>query len=64
MNPLYWTLQAMTVYGGSFIQSLAAAARNADSENLAKIKAAWPEYWARYEAMGAILKQEDDAKPQ
>lgn len=63
MNPTYWTCVAMERFGGDLVRSLGAAARAADEENLAKIKAAWPEYWARYEAMGEILKREDDAKP-
>jgi hypothetical protein len=41
-------LRAMTRYGGNFVKWLASAARYADSENLAKIKATWPEYWATY----------------
>jgi hypothetical protein len=43
----YLVLQAMRKDGGSFVRALAAAATCADSDNLARIKAAWPEYWAR-----------------
>lgn len=44
------TMQAMERYGGGFVKTLAAIAR-ADAENLAKIKATWPEYWAKYEQL-------------
>jgi hypothetical protein len=42
-------IQAMARFGGSFVQALAAAASAADAQNLAKIKATWPEYWAKYQ---------------
>jgi hypothetical protein len=42
---------AMEQYGGSFVKALAVAARRADPDNLAKIKATWPEYWQRYTEM-------------
>lgn len=44
-------IEAMQKYGGSFIKALADAAERADQENLAKIKATWPEYWQRYTEM-------------
>lgn len=44
------TIDAMLRHGGHFVQALARAAQMADSENLAKIKATWPEYWRRYAA--------------
>ena len=44
-------IEAMETYGGSFAAALALAARRADQENLAKIKATWPELWARYAEM-------------
>jgi hypothetical protein len=34
--------------GGAFARALAHAAAAADAENLAKIKATWPELWERY----------------
>lgn len=43
-----YTIAAMQRWGGSFVQALAEAARRADSENLRRIKAAWPEYWRQY----------------
>ena len=44
-------IEAMETYGGSFAAALAQAARRADADNLAKIKATWPELWARYAEM-------------
>lgn len=44
-------IDAMEKYGGSFVKSLAQAARQADHINLAKIKATWPEYWKQYSEM-------------
>ena len=44
-------IEAMEKYGGSFVAALAQAARRADSTNLAKIKATWPEYWQQYTEM-------------
>lgn len=52
----YWTIQAMSKYGGSFVKALAEAARRADPANLAKIKKAWPEYWSEYEKDGKELE--------
>ena len=40
--------QAMIVYGGSFMSNLGKALQNADSQNQAKIKAAWPDEWENY----------------
>jgi len=37
--------------GGSFVFHLSKLARYADSENLQKIKDAWPEYWEKYKKM-------------
>ena len=52
----YWTIEAMAKYGGSFVKALAEAARRADPQNLAKIKATWVEYWAEYEKTGHDLE--------
>lgn len=41
-------LEAMNKYGGSFARSISLAAWAADSENYAKLKAAFPELWAQY----------------
>jgi hypothetical protein len=45
----------MMEYGGSFVRKLGAAALVADTENLAKIKATWPDYWAQYQRMAKQL---------
>lgn len=39
---------AMYVYGGSFVSALGALWRLADDDNRARLKAAFPEYWAEY----------------
>jgi hypothetical protein len=41
-------IENMHLFGGSFVYALARAATKADPENLAKIKAAWPELWEKY----------------
>lgn len=56
-----WTLKAMTKYGGGFVHALAQAAYQADSNNLQRIKDAWPEYWKEYEEMGESLAKHHDA---
>lgn len=43
-------IEAMEQYGGSFVVTLAALWRRADSENRAKIKATWSNYWKEYES--------------
>ena len=45
------TIKAMQLYGGSFAKALSFAALKADSENLKKIKATWPEMFQTYEMM-------------
>lgn len=49
----WWTTEAMIRRGGDFVQALGRAARRADADNLARLKRAFPEFWARYEALGA-----------
>jgi len=46
----YRILEAMSVYGGSFVKAIAVAARMADSENYVKLKAAFPDIWDSYAA--------------
>ena len=41
-------IENMHQRGGSFARALAHAAAAADPENLAKIKATWPDMWDRY----------------
>jgi len=40
--------EAMTLYGGSFVQALGRALMQADNDNQRRIKETWPEYWAEY----------------
>lgn len=44
----YEIVRAMHRYGGSFIRAIADAFDRADSDNYAKLKAAFPEYWTEY----------------
>lgn len=48
----YWTIEAMSKFGGSFVQALAECARRADDDNLRKIKDAWQLYWEQYDTIG------------
>jgi hypothetical protein len=41
-------LEAMSRYGGSFVQALARAAERADPVNLGKLRAAFPDVWQEY----------------
>ena len=50
-------LWQMRVNGGGFISALAEAGFRADSVNLAKIKAAWPQDWAAYRKMAQAGKE-------
>ena len=50
----YKILEAMTLYGGSFAKAIARAALLADSENYAKLKAAFPELWTKYAAFALV----------
>lgn len=50
-------IRTMMEYGGSFVRKLGAAAIVADSENLAKIKQTWPDYWAQYSRMAKQLSE-------
>lgn len=41
-------VRAMEKYGGGFALAIATAALRADSDNYARLKAAFPDLWARY----------------
>ncbi len=45
------TIDAMLGYGGSFVVALSEAAFRADENNYARLKAAFPEIWAKYSSM-------------
>lgn len=53
--------KTMIEYGGSFVRKLGSAALVADSENLAKIKGTWPEYWSLYTRMAQQLSEVEKA---
>lgn len=44
----YEVIQAMHLYGGSFMKAWARLYETADLVNQRKLKAAFPEYWAEY----------------
>lgn len=58
----HWTATAMEKYGGSFVEALSDLVRRADANNLAKIKATWPEYWKQYEEMGKEIQARAEKK--
>jgi len=49
-------LKAMQIYGGAFAHALAVAGLHADKHNLARIKAGWPDYWAKYTGFAQRIK--------
>ena len=55
----YWTLKAMTKFGGGFVKKLAELCYQADPINLQKIKECWPNYFLEYGEMGFRLMQND-----
>lgn len=54
------TIKAMVKYGGNFVRHLAVAALYADANNLGRIKAAFPELWARYEEFARLDKEREE----
>ena len=55
-------ISAMFACGGSFDEALAGAANVADEDNLARIKAAWPETWAKYAELALIRRKSEQEK--
>lgn len=55
----FWTVEAMSKYGGSFVQCLAELLRRADPINKAKIIRTWPDYWNEYERIGHTLRRHE-----
>jgi hypothetical protein len=45
----YLILEAMSKYGGSFVQQLAKLAHLADTTNFQKLKSTFSNYWEEYE---------------
>jgi len=54
----YDVLSAMQYHGGSFVQALAVAWFRADEENVARLKAAFPELWQEYADLAARTREE------
>ena len=46
----YLILDAMSTYGGSFVQQLSKLVRVADTTNFAKLKVTFANYWEEYDA--------------
>lgn len=44
----FYITEAMMVYGGRFVSSLAHTYRKGDMQNQAKIRHQWPEVWEKY----------------
>lgn len=58
-------LHKMRQFGGGFVKALAEAGFNADSVNLAKIKATWPDLWNEYTAWArAARTMATEARPE
>jgi len=55
-------VEAMSRYGGSFVQALADACRRADNFNMEIIKKTWPVYWDVYASMAEeiFLRDKDE----
>ena len=55
--------EAMIVYGGSFVSMLGKLYRLADTDNRARLRQAFPEYWAEYIELAQLLvRQKLDAR--
>jgi hypothetical protein len=46
----YLILDAMSTYGGGFVQQLSKLARVADTTNFAKLKVTFANYWEEYDS--------------
>lgn len=59
--PTDWdVVRTMERFGGSFAVALAGACHRADPENLARIKAAFPELWTKYADMSVMAAKRDE----
>lgn len=54
-------VEAMTKYGGNFVQHLAKAMLAADPTNFMTLKQAFPEYWVKYAAFANKGKENGPA---
>ncbi len=57
----HYTLNAIRVYGGSFMDALRRAYLMADADNRRKIRDTWAKEWEQYRQMGAKLRSDDQA---
>jgi hypothetical protein len=64
MREDFWTIRAMIDHGGNFVSALGRAAKYADSDNLEKIKRAWPLCWEHYRVTGRAMMEQDKNKEQ
>jgi len=53
----YWTVEAMTKYGGSFVQALAGAYRAADDVNRAILRRAFAHTFAEYAELAGVAQK-------
>mgnify|MGYP001609135919 CR=1 FL=1 len=53
-------VEAMFNHGGGFVQALSKCFNRADDGNLAKLKAAFPEYWEEYKKIAEKHAKKDD----
>ena len=53
-------VDAMEMYGGSFVSALARTARYADDRNLMRIKDTWADYWKEYSDIAKIVQQKQN----
>jgi hypothetical protein len=58
----YEITDAMVLYGGRFVAGLGRLFRTADAINQAKLKAAFPEYFAEYAALATLKQQRAAAR--
>lgn len=50
----YTVMVSMKTYGGKFVRALGNAISLADEQNLARLKAAFPELWKSYAEMAEL----------
>jgi hypothetical protein len=51
--------EAMLTYGGSFVRALGELCHKADPYNLARLKAAFPEYWVEYTELVLLVQSRE-----
>lgn len=52
-------VDAMRIYGGSFVKRLSELWRFADADNMRRIKATWPEYWDQYAEIAQKIRDRE-----